>query len=152
MKIDNNESIAKSLNPEPTTRPRPAADGEFDKILKDTIQEKPEPAAGPRQTIFVNPLAAVKLTPQGSPDPKFTIERIESMIDLLDSYREKLADSQLNLKQMDAIVRDIARENESLGALADSLPDDQIKRILNHTMVTAALEVTKFYRGDYLPV
>ncbi len=152
MKIDNNDQIVKSLNPEQTTRPRPAGDGEFDKILKETIQEKPGSVTGTRQTVFVNLLAGVKLTPQGSPDPKFTIERIESMIDLLDSYREKLADPQLNLKQMDAIVRDIARENDSLAALADSLPDDEIKRILNHTMVTASLEVTRFYRGDYLPV
>ena len=152
MKIDNNDQIVKSLNPEQTTRPRPAGDGEFDKILKETIQEKPGSVTGTRQTVFVNLLAGVKLTPQGSPDPKFTIERIESMIDLLDSYREKLADPQLNLKQMDAIVRDIALENDSLAALADSLPDDEIKRILNHTMVTASLEVTRFYRGDYLPV
>ena len=152
MKIDNNDPIVKSLNPEQTTRPRTAADGEFDKILKETIQERPGSATGPSQTVFVNPLGGVKLTPQGSPDPKFTIERIESMIDLLDSYREKLADPQHTLKQMDAIVGDIARENESLAALADSLPDDEIKRILNHTMVTASLEVTRFYRGDYLPV
>ena len=73
------------------------------------------------------------------------------MIDLLDRYRRKLADPQLNLKQMDAIIHDIARENDTLASLADSLPDEEIKRILNHTRVTASLEVTKFYRGDYLP-
>ena len=152
MKIDNTDQLVKSLNPEQTTRPRPAGDGEFDKILKETIQESPGSAAEPRHTAFVNPLAGVKLTPQGSPDPNFAIERIESMIDLLDSYRKKLADPQFNLKQMGAIIRDIARENDSLASFADSLPDDEIKRILNHTMVTASLEVTKFYRGDYLPV
>jgi hypothetical protein len=74
------------------------------------------------------------------------------MIDLLDRYRHQLADPQQSLKQMDAIIRDIARENDRLASLADSLPDDAIKRILNQTMVTASLEVTKFYRGDYLPV
>ena len=152
MKIDNNDQIAKSLNPEQTTRPQPSDDRGFGKILKETIRETPGTGAGPRQTVFVNPLAGVRLTPQGSTDPNFAIERIESMIDLLDSYRHKLADPQLNLKQLDTIIRDIARENESLASLTDSLPDDEIKRILNHTMVTASLEVTKFYRGDYLPV
>lgn len=152
MKIDSNDPIVKSLNPEPATRPRPDGGGEFDKILKETIQETPGAAAGPSQTAFVNPLAGMTLTPQGSSDPKLAIERIENMIDMLDSYRQKLADPQLNLKQMDAIIRDIARENDSLASFADTLPDDEIKRILNHTMVTASLEVTKFYRGDYLPV
>jgi hypothetical protein len=152
MKIDNHDQIVKSLHPEETTRSRPAGDNEFGKILKETIEETPKQDAGPRQTAFVNPLASVRLTPQESPDPKFAIDRIENMIDLLDRYRHQLADPQLNLKQMDAIIHDIARENDTLASLADSLPDEEIKRILNHTMVTASLEVTKFYRGDYLPV
>ena len=153
MKIDNHDQIVKSLYPEETTRSRPAAgDKEFGKILKESIEETPKQDAGPRQTAFVNPLASVRLTHQESPDPKFAIDRIENMIDLLDRYRHQLADPQLNLKQMDTIIGDIARENDSLASFADSLPDDEIKRILNHTMVTASLEVTKFYRGDYLPV
>jgi hypothetical protein len=56
----------------------------------------------------------------------------------------------MNLKQIDSILSTIARENDSLASFADSLPDDEIKNILNRTMVTASLEVTKFYRGDYL--
>ena len=152
MKIDNNDQIAKSINPEQNTRPRPTDDGKFGKILKETIQETPRSGTGPHHTVFVNPLAGARLTPQGSPDPDFVIERIENMIDLLDSYRHKLADPQLNLKQLDTIIRDIARENNSLATLSDSLQDTEIKRILNRTMVTASLEVTKFYRGDYNPV
>ena len=80
------------------------------------------------------------------------MDRIENMIDLLDQYRHKLADPQMNLKQIDPIINDIARENDSLATLADSLPAaDELKAILERTMVTASLEVTKFYRGDYLP-
>jgi hypothetical protein len=57
----------------------------------------------------------------------------------------------MNLKQIDSIISAIARENDSLASFADSLPDDdEIKNILNRTMVTASLEVTRFYRGDYL--
>jgi len=62
-----------------------------------------------------------------------------------------LADSRINLKQIDPIISKIARENDSLATLENSLPDDDIKNILNQTRVTASLEVTKFYRGDYLP-
>ena len=151
MKIDNQEQIVKSLAPEEKPRARQVGDKAFGKILKETINEAPGQDTGPHRTVFVNPLASVRINPQGSPDPKFAIDRIENMIDLLDSYRHKLADPQINLKQMDAIVRDIARENDSLASLADSLPDDEVKQLLNQTMVTASLEVTKFYRGDYIP-
>jgi len=152
MKIDNDDQSVKGLFPADTIKPQPAGGKEFGKILKETIEETPKQDTGPRQTAFVNPLASVRLTHQDSPDPKFTVDRIENMIDLLDRYRHKLADPQQNLKQMDPIIRDIARENDNLASLADSLPDDEIKRILNQTMVTASLEVSKFYRGDYLPV
>jgi hypothetical protein len=84
--------------------------------------------------------------------PKSAVDRIENMIDLLDRYRHKLADPQMNLKQLDPIIGEIARENDNLAVLADSLPEnDDLKNILDRTMVTASLEVTKFYRGDYLP-
>lgn len=152
MKIDNNDPVVQGMFPEKTAKSRPADEREFGKILKETIGKAQKPDAGSHQTAFVNPLASVRLTTQGVPDPKFAIERIENMIDLLDQYRHKLADPQMNLKQIDPIIGEIARENDRLAALADSLPEnDNIKPILDRTMVTASLEVTKFYRGDYLP-
>ena len=152
MKIDNNDQIMKSLHPQETAKSRPVGEKEFGRVLKETVENTQKPDAGPRQTAFINPLASVWRTAPGSPDPKVTINRIENMIDLLDQYRHKLADPQMNLKQIDSIIDEIARENDNLASLADSLPDnDKIKNILDRTMVTASLEVTKFYRGDYLP-
>ena len=153
MKIDNNDQIMKSMFPEDTARSRPAGEKEFGTILKETVENKTRAGVEPRQTAFINPLCGVRLTTPTSPDPTITIERIENMIDLLDQFRHKLADSRINLKQIDAIISKIARENDSLATLENSLPDDDdIKNILNRTRVTASLEVTKFYRGDYLPV
>jgi len=152
MKIDSNDQIMKCLYPEETARPRKAGDKEFGNILKETLAEKPGPDAAPRQSAFVNPLASVRLAPEDSPDPKSAIDHIENMIDLLDRYRHQLADPQQNLKQMDTTIADIVRENENLASFADTLADDEIKGILNQTMITASLEVAKFYRGDYIPV
>lgn len=152
MKIDSNDQIMKSLYPEETVKHRKAGDKEFGNILKETLAEKPRPDAAPRQSAFVNPLASVRLTPEDSPDPRLAIDRIENMIDLLDRYRHQLADPRQNLKQMDTTIGDIVRENENLASFADTLADDEIKGILNQTMITASLEVAKFYRGDYIPV
>ena len=152
MKIDNNDPIMKGLHPQGTAKSRPAGEQECGRILKNTVENTQKLDAGPRQTAFVNPLASVWRTARGSADPEFAIDRIENMIDLLDQYRHKLADPQMNLKQIDPIINEIARENDSLASLADSLPAaDELKGLLERTMVTASLEVTKFYRGDYLP-
>jgi hypothetical protein len=152
MKIDNNDPIMKGLPPQGTAKSQPAGEQEFGRILKETVENTQKPDTGLRQTSFVNPLASIWRTSPGSADPEFAIDRIENMIDLLDQYRHKLADPQMNLKQIDPIINEIARENDSLASLAGSLPAaDELKGILERTMVTASLEVTKFYRGDYLP-
>ena len=152
MKIDNHEQIVKILYPEKTDKSRSDREDEFGRILKETVANTQKPNAEPRQTAFVNPLSSIRLTTQGSPVPTSTIDRIENMIDLLDHYRHKLADPQMNLRQLDPIIGEIVRENDNLALLAESLSDnDELKKILDRTMVTASLEVTKFYRGDYLP-
>jgi hypothetical protein len=152
MKIDNSDPIMKDLLPQSTAKPGPGGEQEFGRILKETVENTQKPDAGPRQTAFINPLTSVWRTAPGSADPEFAIDRIENMLDLLDRYRHKLADPEMNLKQIDPIINEIARENDGLASLAESLPAaDELKGILKRTMVTASLEVTKFYRGDYLP-
>ncbi len=152
MKIDNTDQIIKSVYPDDIAKSRPAGEKEFGAVLKEAVDKAPQTGAGPRHTVSINPLVGARLTTPGPADPTITIERIENMIDLLDQYRQKLADSRISLKQIDATISKIARENENLATLADSLPDDdEMNNILNQTRVTASLEVTKFYRGDYLP-
>ena len=152
MKIDNNDQIMKNVYPEHTTKSKPAGAGEFGTILKETVEKKSKTDSGTHQTAFIKPLAGVQLSTPVSPDATITVEHIENMIDLLDQYRHKLADPRIPLKQIDAIINKIERQNDSLATIVDSIPDgDEIKNILNQTRITASLEVAKFYRGDYLP-
>ena len=84
-------------------------------------------------------------------DKQFTLDRIENLIGLLDQYRHKLADPGITLKNIDPIIRKIDQETENLAPVLDSLPEDEdLKKIINQTLVTASLEVSKFYRGDYI--
>lgn len=151
MKIDNHDLIIKNLYPETKAKSQSSSGHEFGTILKETVENTKKADKGPLQTAFINPLAGVQLTTPVSPDSQITIERIENLIDLLDQYRRKLADPQINLKQMDPIINEIARENDHLAPAAGTLSDDnELQDILNRIRVTASLEIAKFYRGDYL--
>jgi len=45
----------------------------------------------------------------------------------------------------------MTREMENLAPVLDSLPaDDKLSNILNETLVNVSLEISKFYRGDYI--
>jgi hypothetical protein len=151
MKIYSNDQILKNLYPETNNKTRPNAGKEFGAVLKETVEntKKAEPAT--QQMKLLNPLSGVHLTPRSVQDKTVTIERIEKMIDLLDQYRQMLADPKISLKNMDPVVMEMAREKEKMATALDSMQDgEELKNILNQTLVTATLEISKFYRGDYI--
>ncbi len=151
MKIHNNHQILKNLYPETKTNPQLPADKEFGTILKESVENSEKEVTGPRQTTFINPLNGVQMITSSTFDKQFTLDRIENLIGLLDQYRHKLADPGITLKNIDPIIRQIDQETENLAPVLDSLPEgEELKNIINQTLVTASLEVTKFYRGDYI--
>jgi hypothetical protein len=151
MKIHNNDQIVKNLYPETKTAAQPPAEKEFGSILKESVENVKKENVGPRPTTFISPMSGVQMIPSSKFDQQFTLDRIENLIGLLDQYRHKLADPGITLKNIDPIIREIDQETENLAPVLDSLPEDEdLKNIVNQTLVTASLEVSKFYRGDYI--
>jgi hypothetical protein len=96
-------------------------------------------------------LAGIQPTANFELDSQITLDRVENLIDLLDQYRQKLSDPRITLKKIDPLIREIDQQKEKLAPVLDSLPDgEKLRDIVNKTLVTASLEITKFYRGDYI--
>ena len=151
MKIYDNDQIPKNLYPETRTNPQLPADKEFGTILKESVENSKQDVTGTRQTTFINPLSGVQMSTSSNFDKQYAIDRTENLIGLLDQYRHKLADPGITLKNIDPIIREIDRETDNLAPVLDTLPEgEELKNIINQTLVTASLEVTKFYRGDYI--
>ncbi len=151
MKILNNEQVLKTFQHESKTKTQPPAGKEFGNILKETLKNSTTAGLAPLQTTFINPLPGLQPSSSSLSDHQFTANSIEDMINLLDRYREKLADPRVTMKQIDPVIREMTREIENLAPVLDSLPGDEgLKNILNQTLVTVSLEISKFYRGDYI--
>jgi hypothetical protein len=151
MKILINNPVFSTLQHESSTKAQPSDPKEFGNILNETLEKTKDAASAPMSTTFVKPMAIVQPAMVPTPDQKFAIDGIERMINILDRYHEKLADPGIDLKKMDSVVQEMSREMENLAPVLDSLPEDgKLKNILNHTLVTTSLELSKFYRGDYI--
>lgn len=151
MKILNNEQVLKTFQHESNTKAQPPAGKEFGAILKETVKNTTTAALAPLQTTFINPLAGLQPASSSPTDHQFAANSTEDMINLLDQYREKLAAPRITMKQIDPVIREMTREMENLAPVLDSLPADEgLKNILNQTLVTVSLEISKFYRGDYI--
>ena len=151
MKILNNEHVLKTFQHESKTKTQPTAGKEFGSILKETLKNSTTAGLAPLQTTFINPLPGLQPASSSLSDHQFAANSIEDMINLLDRYREKLADPRVTMKQIDPVIREMTCEIENLAPVLDSLPADEgLKNILNQTLVTVSLEISKFYRGDYI--
>ena len=151
MKILNNEHVSKIFQYESNSKAQPPADKEFGAILKETVKNTTTAVLAPLQSTYINPLAGLQPVSSSSSAHRFTANSVEDMINLLDRYREKLADARATMKQIDPVIREMTREMETLTPVLDSLSaDDGLNTILNETLVTVSLEISKFYRGDYI--
>ena len=76
---------------------------------------------------------------------------IQSALDLLDSYQQQLADPQISLKEMMPVMSALENHIHDLKSTVDQgeLPVD-LTEIASEVVVTAQVEVSKFYRGDYV--
>ena len=151
MKILNNEQVSKTFQHESNSKTQPPAGKEFGAILKETVNNTTTAVLAPLQSTYINPLAGLQPVSSSSSAHRFAANSAEDMINLLDRYREKLADPRATMKQIDPVIREMAREMENLTPVLDSLSaDDGLNTILNETLVTVSLEISKFYRGDYI--
>jgi type II secretory pathway component PulM len=152
MKIGLDENLLKpDLSGTSGSQPADGAGG-FAEVLNETMQssaaaentsEVKETVVGGVQTVGLSTLF---------PEPVQPLEdRVDQMLDALDSYRQMLGDANYTLRDMDPTVRQIAADASSLQQDMEKLPvDDELGDILNQTLIAASLEVIKFNRGDYV--
>ena len=151
MKIHGNEEILKGIYPETKNKVQSPTENGFGSILKKTIEKTSKVPSKTQQSTFVARPAGVQQSVLSSQDKILALERLENLINLLDRYRQNLGNPNETLKNIDPIIKEISAEKDNLSAIHDALPGtDGLKAIANQILITASLEITRFYRGDYI--
>lgn len=79
------------------------------------------------------------------------IKKVEQFLDLLESYTQALSDPKKNLRDIASLVESLESEKEKLAELGENLPEgDILKHIVNQTVIFTMAEVLRFNRGDYI--
>lgn len=151
MKIIDTEQVLKFFQRQSMNNVQPSVDKKFDVILNDTVKNTATASTATLQTTFINPRPVLQPSPLAPSDSIHAADSIEDMINILDRYREKLADQRITLKQLDPDIKEMERGMENLAlVLKSNKSDEGLRQILNRTMVTVSIEISKFYRGDYI--
>ena len=151
MKISGNNPVFHGLQNQSSTKSAQPVGQEFGRILQQTLDNSQAPQPATTGAFFINSLSGIQTVNASMPSRQSAVSSTEDMINLLDRYREQLADPRVPLKEIDPVIQEMSREMENLTPVLESLPDgDGLKTILNRTLVTASMEIGKFYRGDYI--
>ena len=151
MKIHGNESIPTPAIQRHSPNPGRADGKDFGTVLRETV-ERPSQPTPETQASSVAPCATLRgCHPTIRPDNGLLVERVGQLLDTLDVYRQKLADTRYTVRDLDPDIQRFSQQSRDLMPILDSLPEnDGLKDVLNQTLMTATLEVIRFYRGDYV--
>ena len=151
MKIHGNDEIIKNSYADKTAQKEQARKADFKDILKASVERTTHHSAKIQRPPLINPVSAIRFHPLSSEDKSTTVEHVDNLLNLLDNYRKQLADPQVTLRSIEPVMNTIVKEKEQMSSVLDSLTnEDGLKDIVNRTLITASLEVIKYYRGDYI--
>lgn len=151
MKISGNNEIIKSNYPDKSQRSAQGSNTDFKNILRESVEKSAPHATQIEPPSLINSLSSVGFQPEMSTDKFSTIHRVENLINLLDDYRKQLANPAITLRSIEPLMNTIIKEKDQLASLLDSMPNgEELKDIVNRTLITASLEAIKFNRGDYI--
>jgi ABC-type transporter Mla subunit MlaD len=152
MKIDGNNDIARSVYTDKATQKETTADSDFKDILKASVERTQQTSVPIQSPAQVASLGAIRFAPLSPETRQTTVERLDNLLNLLDQYRDQLADPRVTLRQIEPLLNTIAQEKEQLSTALNALPDeDGLKDIVHRTLITTSLELMKYNRGDYIP-
>jgi hypothetical protein len=151
MKIYGNDEIIKNSYADKTVQKEQSQNADFKNILKASVERTTQQQAKIQRSALIDPVSAIRFDPLSPEDKSTTVERVDNLLNLLDNYRNELADPQVTLRSIEPVMNTIVKEKEQLSSVLDSLTnEDGLKDIVNRTLITASLEVIKYYRGDYI--
>ena len=151
MKINGSDEIIKNSFAEKAMRKEPDQEDNFKNILKSTVEKTAQDPEKIQSSALANSVSAVQFHPISPENRSVTVKRVDNLLNLLDNYRDQLADPQVTLRSIEPVINMIEKEKEQLSSVAASLPnEDGLKDIVNRTLITASLEVIKYNRGDYI--
>ena len=151
MKINGSDEIIKNSFAEKTLQREQDQKDDFKNILKASVERSVHHQEKIKSPLLANSVSAIRFHPLSPENKRLTVERVDNLLNLLDNYRDQLADPQVTLRRIEPVINMIEKEKEQLSSVLDSLPnEDGLKDIVNRTLITASLEVIKYNRGDYI--
>ena len=123
----------------------------FQGHLQKALQHKESSPITGHQTQSLGEVQSSPLTSL-HPSTHQIIRETERLIDLIDTYRQQMADPQKSLKDIEPVLQALNKQKGRLQNFCQqtSMHDAPLADIVNACTLTVDKEMVQFYRGDYI--
>ena len=151
MKIDPNNPVFQELLKGGTSGGKNAGDVRFGDILGKALEKPNLEKAAATDLKLMQGISGIGLKAALTAESTTGTQQVEDLLDLLDTYRQMLADPGTTLKEMGPVVDRITAQRDQLVETMEGLdPEDGLRDLINQALVAATTEVVKFNKGDYV--
>ncbi len=148
--IDPNKPIVIITEPSQAESQSKVKKGEFDAIFRQTVDSTKVTRPKTESAPFLCDIRPAQFSTESLPSETMLVERVQRLIDTMGAYQQKLIDSGATLKTIQSLVRQMAAENESLGAASTAVQGPKrLQTIVDQSMTLASMEIAKFNSGYY---
>lgn len=151
MKVTNDD-IIRNLAAQAAKRGEKTEAGQFDAILRKTVEEKVASEKASVQNLSAvqgaSPIDTASLL---GIETSQIIEGTERLLSTIEEFQTKLADTTVPLDDLSPIIQRMEQQTDLLTPSLDALPEsDPLRDVVNKVLITCSVESEKFKRGDYL--
>jgi hypothetical protein len=124
--------------------------GEFDSVFREVADSTPIQGAEAEPTHFIDNLRPAQFNAEPSPSTNAVVDQVSRLIDTMEGYQQQLIDKDATLKDIQALVRRMESESQSLGAASKRVDgQDGLRTIIDQSLMLTSMEIVRFNSGHY---
>lgn len=148
--IDPNHPILKIIEPNKADSRAKTSAGEFDSIFRQCVESTDVSSAAMGQTHFISDIRPAQFSTEPMPPTHLIVDRVQRLMDTMAIYQQKLMENGATLKAIQPVMEKMASDSQSLSAASGTEGvGDELRTIVNQSLMLSSMEIAKFRSGYY---
>ncbi len=148
--IDPDKPVLNITDPKKTAGRANPPKGEFDAIFRKAVDSTVISGAKRESTAFIPEIRPAQFTTEALPSTNMVVDRVQQLVDTMAAYQHKLTEKGTPLKGLQALVRTMTSQSESLSTISEAVgKEENLKTIVNQSLMLSSMEIAKYNSGYY---
>ena len=148
--IDPDKSITSFTDLKKSHRAEGQNGNDFDRLFNKLVGDTTTEPSGLGTTTLISDIRPSQFDNPSTPDASGVVERVQQLLDIMETYQQKLIGGRTTLKEIEPLMNTMAGQGESLAEVSKKIEnEDELKSIVNQSLTLVSVEMARFKNGDY---